>query len=490
MREEISGRSHETRILAKLLGSSEPELLAVYGRRRVGKTFLVRKCLESEAVYFEIAGQSDAALAIQLENFAEAFSRTFLEDYRIAAPASWNEALRILAAEIDKRAPRGKVVLFFDELPWLASRKSGFLQAFDHFWNTWATRKRNILVVVCGSAASWMIKRLLDHRGGLHNRVTAQIRLLPFTLAETEAYFRDRNILLDRRQILDIYMATGGVPHYLRRIEKGQSAAQNIDRLCFTKDGILSGEFNRLYSSLFENEGAYIDVIRALARKRSGIPRTELLAMAKISTGGTASRILTALEESGFIARTVPFGKSSREAVYRLVDEYSLFYLTWMQRAPSQDISSTSPGYWMLQQGKQRLSSWSGYAFEGICQKHVWQIKKALGIHGVATSESAWFYSPSSKEERGTQIDLLIDRADNCISLCEMKCSQREFVITKSYAETLRRKLSIFKEKTGTRKTVFIVMVTVHGVKANAYCDELCSAQVILDDLFEPSHRW
>ena len=487
MRGEITGRNREKSILAKLLESSEPELLAVYGRRRVGKTFLVRKYLESEEIYFEITGQSDAALALQLENFAEAFSRKFLGDYRIATPASWNEALRLLANEIDKRALKGKVVLFFDELPWLASKKSGFLQAFDYFWNTWATRKRNTLVIICGSAASWMIKKVIHHKGGLHNRVTAQIRLLPFTLAETEAYFRVRNIHLGRRQILDIYMVMGGVPHYLRRIEKGLSAAQNIDGLCFTKDGILTGEFDQLYSSLFENEGAYIDVIRALAKKRSGMTRNELLASAKISTGGSATRILTALAESGFIARTVPFGKSSREALYRLVDEYSLFYLTWIQGAPSRVPSSASPGYWMLQQGRPRLTSWSGYAFEGICQKHVLQIKKALGIHGIATSQSAWIHRPSVKQERGTQIDLLIDRADNCISLCEMKYSDREFVITRSYAETLRRKREIFKAKTGTRKTIFIVMVTASGVKANAYCEELVSAQLTLDDLFQPS---
>jgi AAA+ ATPase superfamily predicted ATPase len=317
-RAKIIGRATEQRILEKLRRSSEPEFLAIYGRRRVGKTFLIRNYFGDEDLYFELTGQRDSSLAVQLHNFANAFSDKFIGRHRIAPPASWSEALRALALEVNSRDPVGKVVLFFDELPWLASRRFGFLAALDHFWNTWATRRNNVIVIICGSAASWMIEKVLHHRGGLHNRITERIRLLPFSLNETEAYLLHRGVRLDYKQILEIYMATGGIPHYLRQITPGQSADQNIDRLCFTKDGFLRGEFAQLYPALFDSSDAHIKVVKALAKKRQGLSRGQLLRSAGIESGGRATKILGALLESGFISCTVPLGKRSNDALYHL----------------------------------------------------------------------------------------------------------------------------------------------------------------------------
>lgn len=486
MKDRIVGRKTEKKILQQMAESQEPELLALYGRRRVGKTHLIREFFQDEEVYFELVGQHSATLEEQLHGFAVAFSETFRLRNRLATPAGWREAFGVLARELDHRAPRGKTVIFLDELPWLSSRRSGFLQALDHFWNAWASRRRNILVVVCGSAASWMIRNLIHHKGGLHNRVTCRIRLLPFTLAEAEAYLENRNIHLDRRQILELYMAMGGIPHYLGQVQRGLSAAQNIDRICFSKDGFLIDEYDRLYLSLFDNADQYMSVIQVLARRRSGVTRDELLQSAKIKSGGTATKILKSLEESGFIASQAPYGKKSRDSLYRLVDEYSLFYLTWIRKAPQTALGSESGGHWLQQCVQPAWRAWAGFAFEAICLKHLRQIKMGLGIGGISATGSGWHARAESPEEKGAQIDLLIDRADNCISLCEMKFSDTEFVISKAYADTLRNKREVFRNRTLTRKNLFITMITTHGVRENRYFTELIDAQLTMDVLFAP----
>jgi len=328
-----------------------------------------------------------------------------------------------------------------------------------------------------------MLRKIIYARGGLHNRVTRRIRLMPFTLAETEEYLREQNIRLDRHQILEIYMAIGGIPHYLRQVRPARSAAQSIDELCFSKDGLLSDEFERLYASLYERHEAYVRVVETLARRRLGCTRTDLLGAAQLPSGGSSSQILSALEESGFIAKYVPFGKQVKDAVHRLADEYSLFYLAWIRKARPATSRHRNYGYWLQRRGSPSWNSWAGYAFEEICWKHIDKIKQGLGIGGIRTEESMW-QCQADEHGPGAQIDLLIDRSDGCITICEMKCTQAPFAITKAYAGELRRKVRVFRERTGTKKTIFLVMVTTHGTKRNAYYDELLSDQLTLDALF------
>lgn len=481
---DIAGRTEEKRTLDRLRSSQEAEFLAIYGRRRVGKTFLIHETFKDEETYFELTGVRGAPMREQLANFARVFDRCFSPGYQTTPPASWPDAFEQLRAGIETKHSSGKVVIFLDELPWLASRRSRFLPALEHFWNTWASRRRDVLLIVCGSAASWMLDKVLHDRGGLHNRITCRIRLLPFTLSEAEAYLRGRRVKLDRKQMLELYMAMGGVPHYLRQVEPGRSAAQNIDRICFSKDGLLAEEFDELYASLFDRPEPYVDVVRALARQRSGWMRTELLHKAGLRSGGGATKLLETLEQAGFIASYVPFGKQTKDAVYRLVDEYSLFYLTWIARAPRSVLASASTEYWLQLRQQRSWQAWAGYSFESICLKHIPQIKEALGIRAVGTTESNWRFRPQDPGDKGAEIDLVIDRQDHCINLCEMKHSEHEFVITKRYAAELRHKRDTFRDQTRTRKTLLPVMVTTFGTRRNAYLDELIADQVTMDDLF------
>jgi AAA+ ATPase superfamily predicted ATPase len=476
--ELLIGRTAETKVLSEALVSNSAELIAVFGRRRVGKTFLIRSVYRKQLV-FEISGAHDASTSQQLLNFSMAMAEALATQLPLAVPKGWAEAFSQLKEYLVPILKKRKAVVFFDEFPWLSSHKSGFLPAFEYFWNQWASQQPNLIVAICGSAATWMIKKVVNTKGGLHNRLTRKIRLLPFTLHETAHYLQSRSIQLDRYQILNIYMAMGGVPHYLKELRKGESATQAIDRLCFTKDGLLSTEFSNLYRSLFENADRHISVVRALADKSSGLTRKEIIAECGLQSGGTTSLLLEELVESGFISPHLPFKKNANENIYKLSDEFSLFHLKFIEHS-----RANGAGTWLKKSSTPSWKSWSGYAFEGICLKHANNIKHALGISGVFTEASAWRYA--SKKGKGAQIDLLLDRQDNVISICEMKFSIGKFTIDKAYAAALQNKLDVFREESKTKKALFLVMVTTYGVKENSYTIGLVQNEITMDDLFMP----
>lgn len=482
----IIGRSEELKALEKIYKSDDAELLAIYGRRRVGKTHLISNFFREKGIYFELAGTKDAKLREQLANFSNEFSRVFLKGERRASPANWTEAFVWLKDEIEKTDKNKKVILFFDELPWLASQKSGFLQALEQFWNRFASRDKRIVTVICGSAASWMIKNIIYGKGGLYNRVTKKIRLLPFTLAESEEFLKARNIDLDRKQILELYMTIGGIAQYLKCVERGKSAAQAVNDICFNKDGDLFGEFERLYGSLFDHYENHVSIIRALANTSTGLIKNELLKKVGLKSGGTSSKIIKELEEASFIAYVPAFNKRKARGKYRLMDQYSLFYLTWIEKANLTSFTDTSKDYWMKKRASREFDAWAGYAFENICFNHSAKIKSALGLTGVSTAQSGWSYiPPKGSAQQGAQIDMVIDRADNCINLCEMKYHDAEFTIDKEYSKKLKNKKNIFKEKTKTRETLFTTMITTYGVKENGHYLSAVDNQLTMDDLFK-----
>jgi len=475
--DQLVGRTSEQRILQETLTSGEAELIAVYGRRRVGKTFLIRQFYKKEII-FELSGVQHAPVQEQLINFRNMLAEKTGAIILPAAPKTWTEAFGMLRTYATPLLKKKKAVIFFDEFPWLSSAKSRFLSAFEFFWNSWGSNQPNLVVAICGSAASWMIQRVMNNKGGLHNRITKKIRLLPFTLSETATYLKSKKINLDRYQLLQLYMVLGGVPHYLKEVKRGESAAQNIDRICFTKDGLLQNEFQNLYQSLFAEADKHIAVIKALAAKPAGLTRKEIIDQCDLSTGGTATKLLEELTESGFITIHLPFEKQVRDSIYKLSDEYSRFYLKFMENS-----RATGKGTWLQLSASPSWRSWSGTAFESVCQKHSPEIKVALGIAGILTEESAWRFAPG-KAGKGAQIDLLFDRRDHCISICEMKFSTSEFTIDKAYADELKNKLTIFGEKTKTKKALFLAMVTTYGTKNNDYKTGLVQNDVTMDDLF------
>ncbi|WCO02971.1 AAA family ATPase [Psychroserpens ponticola] len=473
---KIIGRKEEQQVMKSYQNDKNAHLLAVIGRRRVGKTFLIRQVYKNNKV-FEMTGLKNASTKKQLLNFTFQMSKYFNQGDIYSKPESWLEAFNMLTKELENHKGRVKPVVFFDELPWIVSRKSDFMEALGHWWNNWASQQK-IIVVVCGSAASWMLKHLVNAKGGLHNRITKLITLMPFTLNETKAFLEEKSVRFTDYQTIQMYLSIGGIPHYLNHISKGKSVPQNIQDLCFAKDGILKSEFDNLYPALFDNAKRHIEIIKALASKASGLNRQEILKRTKMSEGGWFSNILNELETSGFISTFEPLENKKKDMIYRLTDEYSLFYLTFMEG----QSKSTN---WSRISESQAYKIWCGYAFENLCIKHVDKIKSALQISGVQSSVNSYLHRSDSNFAQGFQIDMLIDRKDDIINICEMKFYSSEFIINKGYAQNIRTKKEGLKAVTKTKKMVHLTFITSYGVVENVHKLELIDNDYTISILFE-----
>ncbi len=465
---KLIGRTPEIELLKEALHNNKSELIAIYGRRRIGKTFLIREFFNNQIV-FEVAGLYKGNMNDQLTNFTKKLPKT---NKKSIAPTNWFEAFDQLENYLSKLKSAKKKVIFIDEFPWMATAKSKFLMAFENFWNRYCTTRNDLIVVICGSAASYMIQKIIKNKGGLHNRITRQIRLLPFNLYETGLFLKSRGISYTPYDIVQLYMTMGGVPHYLEKLQKGKSVAQNIDKLCFEKDGVLKTEFTQLYASLFDNSEKHLAIIKTLANSNKGITRPELIEKSKIASGGDFTLKLEELIESGFVSEYVYYGNKKQLTLYRLSDEYSKFYIKFIYTN-----KNSGAGAWQRLHKSAGYSSWSGFSFETLCLKHIEQIKRSLRIDAIFSTNSSWF-------NKDAQIDLLIDRDDNIMNLCEMKFYYAPFTINKQYYLSLKNKISSLQQETKTKKNIFLTMVTAFGITDNLYSNELVQNTVTLEDLF------
>lgn len=464
---QLIGREREIEELTKLNESNQAEFVALFGRRRVGKTYLVRMFF-NDSFSFYATGLARANRKEQIANFYKSlceYSKTPPRE-----PKDWYEAFDILKQIISASRKRRKVV-FLDELPWMDTQKSEFLKALELFWNSWGCMQQHLLFIICGSAASWMVKNIIRNKGGLHNRLTCQMRLEPFNLAETKQYLRSQNIRWDEETIAEIYMIMGGIPYYLHLLDKSKSPAQNIDRLFFAPSALLGEEFRNLFSSLFKKSEEYEKIISTLNKKRLGYSRDELAKACKMTNGGGLSRRLEELEQCGFIRRYQPL--NARQSLYQLVDFYCLFYFMFIHNSQHFDQSM-----WQHIQATPRYNNWLGLGFERLCFAHIYQIQQALGISGIATKTYA--YTTAS-----AQMDMVIERADKVISLCEMKYSQLPYELTKQESEKLRKREDKLLELIPTHRQVLISLVSNRYPKKNIHYNELITNSITIKDLLK-----
>ena len=470
----LIGRGKEQRQLQQLFNSEQSEFVALYGRRRVGKTYLVKETFEDRFA-FRHTGIQKATREKQLAAFAESLQKCGMK--KVPVIRDWFDAFSALGTFIES-LPDGKKVLFIDELPWMDSPKSDLTSALEHFWNGWATYRHDVLLIVCGSATSWIIQKIIMNYGGLHNRLTKRIILQPFTLHECELYSTAKGLALTRQQILETYMVLGGIPYYWSLLYRELSWAQSIDALFFAPEAELQNEFDALYASLFRNPTHHIEVVTALGTKKAGMTRGEIVATLGQDTGGTLTNVLKELEQCGFIRAYNTIGKSKKDTVYQLIDNYTLFYFKFIKANKQQDEH-----FWSRSLTKPVYAAWSGLAFERVCLQHLSQIKTALGIAGVSSNAYSWIYRPKEIGETGVQIDLLIDRDDQVINLCEMKFSCDRYTITKQYDEDLRHKVNVFQLKSATRKAVRLTMITTYGLTPNPYAGNINNI-ITMNELF------
>ena len=478
----IIGREKEIRELHDLYNSGNAEFVAMYGRRRVGKTFLVDEALKGK-ITFRHAGLSPVDeqnrknnLKAQLTHFFFSLQMQGMKGGK--CPLSWMEAFYMLEQLLEKKSKDNKrQVVFIDELPWLDTPRSGFMTAFEGFWNTWGCHRDNLMLVVCGSASSWMLDNLINNHGGLYGRTTYEIKLHPFTLTECEEYFRGKGIRLSHYDIVQSYMIVGGIPYYLGYMKKGLSLAQNIDQLFFADGAKLHDEYDRLFASVFSNPEQMKRIVQLLAGRRLGFTRKDILSKTGLDDCGSSTRMLKALEMSDFIRPYVPFGKSLREVYYKLIDPFCLFYLKFVHTRKEMD-----PEFWMHNVTSASINSWRGFAFEEICFNHVDKIKKALNILGVSSRQSGWAVIGDDDTEGG-QIDLLIERKDNVVNMCEMKFYSELITISKAYHAKLVHRQNLLMKNLSRKTVVQPVLVTTEGLAYNEYSG-IFQNVVIIDDLF------
>lgn len=477
------GRKKEICKLKELYNSSKAELVAVYGRRRVGKTFLVNECFKG-AFTFRHAGLSpiemedmmgDSPRRKQLKHFYNSLILHGMK--RSRCPDNWLDAFLMLEMFLESKDNGKRLLVFLDELPWMDTQKSGFVTAFEGFWNTWASFHDNVMVVVCGSATSWIMDKLINNHGGLYGRVTYEIKLSPFTLKECEAFFREKSIKLSPYDITQAYMISGGIPYYLGYYEKGFSLAQNVDRMFFEKKALLKNEYTRLFNSAFSNPEMIKTIVEILNTKNSGYTRAQLSEKSGFSTGGTLSDALQALVASDFVIQYSPFGRSKRDSYYKLVDPFCIFYLKFVHGQTGLD-----PSFWQKNVTSQQVTIWRGIAFENVCLHHIEQIKAALGISGVSTKQTLW--TKRADDTAGTQIDLLIERNDHVVNMCEMKFYNKDFVVDKDYYRIITNRRGLLEEAVPKEVVVHSTLVTTYGLKYNEYSG-IFDNVVCLEDLFQ-----
>lgn len=470
----LVAREKETELLRSSLEDEYSQFIAVYGRRRVGKTFLVRESFGYDFA-FQHAGLAEGGLREQLFAFSESLRDAGLTDF--TQPTSWLEAFSLLK-ELVRRPADGKKVIFIDELSWMDTPKSGLITALENFWNGWASGRKDVVLVVCASATSWMMSKVVHNKGGLYNRLTKQINLRPFTLRECEEMLTAKSVEMSRHQILECYMIMGGVPFYWDHLQRGMSLAQNIDSAFFAQDAPLKDEFEYLYASLFRHPADYLAIVSALARHKAGMTREEIIEATALADSGALTKKLDELESCGFVRSYRAFGKKKRGTLYQLIDNYTLFYYKFLENGRPDER------YWENSADSGGRNAWCGLAFERVCLEHVPQIKRALGISGVMTEVGAWSCKADPDNGvYGSQIDLLIDRRDHVVNLCEMKFASDDFAISKGVEESLRHKASDFKALTKTRSAVHVTLVTTYGLKDGRYAGVVQSV-VTSDDLF------
>lgn len=482
----IIGRKKEQETLNEILRSTQAEFLVAYGRRRVGKTFLISEFyMAQNCLYFEAIGIEKGSLETQLNEFSKSMKEAFDIGFDIATPTSWMKALETLTELIDKSKSKQKVVLFFDEFPWMATARSGLLKALGYYWNKHWSRNKRVKLILCGSSASWIIKKILHNKGGLHNRTTYEMNLAPFSLSETNDFLASKKIKLQPDRLLELYMAIGGIPHYLNRVKRGVSIQANINQLCFHQRAPLLDEFDKLFDSLFKHAQTYKEIIREIAKHRYGVGRSILAKQLKHTTdGGTLTNRLNDLEAAGFIKEFTPITNEKRGVYYRLIDEYCDFYLKWIEpERKSLLMSDDNNQYWMRKSNSPAYSSWAGFAFESICYKHIGKIREAIDIQS-AYRVGTWRYASTKIDQPGAQIDLLFECDDGVTYLIEIKNTKNPYVLDKEAHLNLLNKIKCYQQATNNKNDIHVVLLSANGLKPSIYSEESIVKVITLADLY------
>lgn len=489
------GRKKELALLNSLCEEEKSKLVVVHGRRRIGKTFLVDYMFQThrkDCLFFKFTGSADQNSSVQKDYFVEAIYEWFKVEP--SKPIEkWHEVFiflkRTIEAEIKEKNHQGKVIVFIDEVAWIDKHnKAGFLSAFGHFYNTYIEKNNNLIVILCGSNASWIKNKILkDTSGPLYHRVDVEIPLYPFDLQETKEYLiKEKRFDIDDKSVVDIYMILGGVAKYLSYLDSKLSIAQNINKLFFSLHAPLYSEYEALFKSLFYDKSSnHRKIMDLLISKQSGFEMMEIEKLLKEIKSSTLRVNIEELIDTGFIKPIARYAHASRNTKYIACDPLCNFFIKWVQPLSKNDIASLID-YFETKSTSHDYIIWQGFAFEMVMISNIELYLKARGLSSGVKSIGYWDYTTQSEDESGAQIDILIEYIGNTYDIVECKYYNDEFIIDKAYAKNIQNKKEMFI-KYGIKNKKFdlkVVMLTTYGTKINQYYNQVPIAKdVKLGDL-------
>lgn len=472
---QVIARGPEQETLRELMASKKPELVAIYGRLRVGKTFTVSQTLQenSGALYFEVTGslREDGRARPQqefLSDFSIAWTRWIGERRNISTA----EDCLLALVELDRRAAKARrpLYLFLDELPWIARSSPRFFSGLATLWNNSLSKNPYLKLFVAASATSWMMDHVIHARAGLAKRVTAQIHMRPLDLAQTRLFLAAKGLQITRNEVLQVYSALGGIPFYLDLLTRKDGASKNLYQLLVPKSAMLyaGAEYEALFRYLFARDGAYRKVIDTLVTQKYGMTYAELSnrVTGKPEPSGGLLRVLENMERSELIERRLMFLNRSKGTRLYVTDEYIRFVSRWLRNSGVSTFSAFNRIF-----SSQSYASWQGFDFELTAFKNVHLVSQALGISGIPVEPFVYY------RDKDVQIDLLLERGDQTITLCEAKSYDSQYEPTEKDVTRFRIRRQAIEEllKTKRRPPQFInyCFVVRNGIKRNRYFNEI-----------------
>lgn len=445
------GRELELKKLRAIGEADEPSIVVVYGRRRVGKTELLEQAFRHRNILkFEgIEGLSEKdQYANAMRQLAKYVGEDLLTKVQIT---SWSEFFDLVA----RYTKEGTWTIYLEELQWLANYESKLLSELKYAWDNQFRRNPKLLLILCGSAPSFMLEKVV-HSKALYNRSQHEIHLQELSISETKLFLKNRS----DREIFNAYLSVGGIPEYLKWVDKESSVFQGLCTHAFTSGSFFSREFEKIFTSSLANNKHYREIIETLSRCKF-LSREELAEKLKLTSGGTLSILLTDLEKCGFISKYCPYNLSNSSNVirYAIADNYLHFYFNFIRPIQSKIENGD---YNEVPQSAIKMDSyakWLGFAFERWCRKYSRVIAKILGFSGVQYRSGAYFSRATNKKDPGYQIDLVFDRADKVYTICEMKYLQSPAGI--KVIGDMERKLSFFPNK--GKNTIHKVLICNEG---------------------------
>jgi AAA+ ATPase superfamily predicted ATPase len=444
---QFIGRKVEIAQLTALIDLPRPSIAVIYGRRRVGKSELIRHVTQGKNV-LSFEGLEGQPKHKQIKNFL--FQLSAQSNIREKNISDWPDALILLRTLTQD----GQWIIILDEFQWMANYQNELVSVIKMIWEKYLSQNPDLTLILCGSIASFMKSKVLKS-SALYGRTDYELNLHELNLSEISEFFPGKG----SDEVIDTAMLVGGIPKYLELISEYPSLYDALEPLAFSQDGFFKTEYDRLFASHFGKKPIFMKIIQTLATNPYGLTTGKLAKEMQVASGGTLCHQLDDLESAGFLHSIIPFDKpeGSKLRKYILMDAYVRFYHSIIRGSMKETTPPNTQFHAIM--SSPRYAAWAGMAFEFLCMRHHKEISRILGFHGIPYTAGP-FFQRKTLDTPGVQIDLLFERSDKILVLCEMKYLLAS--VPGDIIDQVNRKVSALQEKYPGR-TILKVLLTKTG---------------------------